>query len=231
MAQRPVHIAADKWFTTLDGAINSSVTEFDLADTTLLPEITVIHDTVIHCQQEKMRVTDSDGNTVTVERGYAGTTPASHDNGKPVAMFHVKEFFNDTADRTAVNEGCAVSMFGEHGVIQDGGLQVEAEDTPSMTVVITKGSAHVSSQPVRLFEDVEITFTAPVSDPRIDTIQIDQFGSVNAKLGAEDSSPTAPAVDADCLLLATVVHATAETNIKDADDSTNGYIVPAQVYL
>jgi hypothetical protein len=231
MAQRQVHIAADKWFSTLDGAINSSVTEFDVADASLLPEIDAIRDAVIHCQVEKMRLIDVDGDTLTVERGYAGTTAASHDNGKPVAMFHVKEYFNDVAERTAAQERAVVAIFGDNGVFQDGGLQVEAEGTPSMTIVITAGSAVVSGQPVALHEDVEIEFTAPVSDPRIDTIQIDQFGSVTAKLGAEDSSPTAPAVDADCLLLATVVHTTAETSIKDADDSTNGYIVPAQVYL
>jgi hypothetical protein len=230
MAQRPVHIAADRWFTTLAEAIGPSDTEFDLTDVSLLPALTPYRDTVIVCGQEKIRIISVAGDTVTAERGFAGTTAASHVDGKAVAMLHVQEFFNDVAARLSALEAHHAAMFVGEGVKQDGGLQVVEDDPPSMTVVITAGLAIVSGQPVRLEQDVEIDFTAPTGDPRIDIIQIDQHGAVTAKLGTEAGSPTAPAVDADNLLLAEVHHVVGETIIEDEDDG-DGYIVPEQVYL
>jgi hypothetical protein len=233
MAQRPVHITQDRWFSTLDGAVNDSTTTWTVAagDGAGL-EVSDIEDTIIHCESEKVRVTDMSGDTLTVERGYGGTTAASHGDGEQVALFQYREYFNDTARRTAATESFFAGIFeDEDGVIQDGGLQVEAEGTPSMTIVITAGNAMVAGQVVALHEDVEIEFTAPTGDPRIDTVQIDQFGIVTAKIGTEDGSPVAPTADGDALELATVDHRVGETSIKNTDDSSNGYITQTQVYL
>jgi len=232
MAQRPVHIAADKWFTTLDGSINDSVTSLDLADASDLPTISAFRDTVIHIDSEKMRVTAVSSNTLTVERGYGGSTAASHIDGAYAAMFHVREFFNDMAERIGTLEAHLGAFFTvAEGVRQDGGLQVEAEGTPSMTVTVSAGLAIVSGQPVAANAVTSLVFVAPVTNPRIDIVQISQFGVVTSKAGTEAGSPSAPAVDTGNLLLANIHHTTAETVIKDTDDSTNGYIEPAQVYL
>jgi len=232
MAQRPVHKLVDRWFSTLAGTVNDSTTTWTVATGhgALLVDPSAVVDTIIHCQAEKVRVTAISTDTLTVERGYGGTTAATHTAGAPVAQCPYEDVFNDMAERIAALERFLAAMYGQDGVAQDGGTQVIADDPPSMTVVITAGSAIVSGQVVRIAEDVEIEFTAPVTDPRIDIVQVNQFGAVSAKLGTEAGSPSKPSPDTGNAELAEVHHTTAETHIDDADGG-DGYIVPTQVYI
>lgn len=108
-------------------------------------------------------------------------------------------------------------------------LKVVAQGTPGMTVSTTKGTAIITG----IFTGIgssttSATFVAPVTNPRIDIMQISTAGVVSIKAGTENASPSAPSVDAGNLKLAEIYHRVGETSIKNTDDSTNGYITDSR---
>lgn len=78
--------------STLDGAINDSVTSLDVADASSFP---AYPDFKIKINSEVLTVTAVSTNTFTVERAADDTTAASHSNGDPVT--HV--FTRDSVER------------------------------------------------------------------------------------------------------------------------------------
>ena len=72
--------------------------------------------------------------------------------------------------------------------------------------------------------------SAPTGDPRIDIVQISRYDVVSIKTGSESGSPSAPAVDANCMKLAEIYCRVGMTSVKDTDDSTNGYITDSRVH-
>ena len=68
------------------------------------------------------------------------------------------------------------------------------------------------------------TLTAPSANPRIDIVLIDINNSLYVLSGVEAATPVAPKTPTNYLLLAEIYHRVAETSIKNADDTTNGYI-------
>lgn len=235
MAQLPILEVADRWFAALESSVNASTTSWVLSSSgaTNLPSRTIVH-----CDSEKVLVTGiatdtpSAGlDTLTVVRGYGGTTAASHSAGAQVAHLNYKEFHNSTMARLAAMEYFIYTQWGKTDGRLQAGLSVQAQGTPSMTIDVTAGGAIVIGHPTALREDITITFVAPVGNPRIDTVQIDQDGVVSVKTGTPAGSPSAPAADADALKLAEVYITTAATSIKDTDDSTNGYITQTDNWL
>jgi len=238
MAQLPILEIADRWYAQLNATVNDSTTSWVLKSSgaTGLPTRTILH-----CESEKVLVTaiavdtPSAGlDTLTVQRGYGGTSAASHDADKYCALFFYEGFYNDLFERLARLEYWAYSRVGKQaGVIRDGatpGLRVKAQGSPSMTVDITAGSAVVAGQPTALRADTTLLFVAPVSDDRIDCVQIDQEGNIEIVAGTEDPSPSAPSVDADALKLAEIYIPTTATHIDDSDGG-DGYITDARVYI
>ena len=231
MAQRPIHKVSDNWFAQLNANVNDSTGTWVLKSpgSAGLPTVSALVDTILHCGTEKVLVTaiaedtPSAGlDTLTVTRGYGGTTAASHSEEDYVGQFYYEDYHNDNAERLAAIE-FALAASG-NGIGQTGGaLAVTAEGTPSMTVDIATGWAVVSGQVTALRAATTLTFVAPVTDPRIDLIVINQTGTVSAVAGTENASPSAPSVPSDSIEIAKVYHVVGETHIDDADGG-DGYI-------
>ena len=124
-------------------------------------------------------------------------------------------------------EGCI-----KFGTTYTNNLKAAATGTPSMTVTVSGGAAVISDNQVWIRDETELEFTAPTSNPRIDIIQVSMATrTISAKAGAEAAAPVAPDPDADAIALYQVYHRVGETSIKDADDSSNGYLTDGRVWL
>lgn len=244
MALRPVFKVSDRWFAQLNATVDSSTTSWVLKSSgaTGLPTLDSLNETILHCGSEKVRVsavavdTPSAGlDTLTVERGYGGSSAAGHAADTYVGHFYYREYHNDIVDRLQQLERFLYSRLGkQNGVIRDGatpGLQVKAEGTPSMTVDITAGAAIAAAHPVSLRADTTLTFPAPTTNPRIDIVTIDVYGNIEAVTGTEDAAPSAPATPSDAYKLAEIYHRVGEASIKDTDDASNGYITDSRTYI
>ena len=125
---------------------------------------------------------------------------------------------------------------GRDGVVRDAaasGLKVGAKATPGMSVEVQPGYALIGGFPFKLAVATEtVDVTAPVSDDRIDLVQASvETWNVTIKTGAEAGSPVAPGADADHLALAQLYLRPGMASIKNADDSTNGYVVDVRDFL
>ncbi len=229
MAQRPVHMVADRWFAQLNATVNASATAWVLKanGATGLHVLSGLQDAILHCGTEKVRVSDIATNTpspgldtLTVERAYGGTTAASHAADAYVGHYYYEEHHNDLASRIAQLEYFLFSRVGaQDGTVQDGGLQVEELDTPGMAVKVTPGSAVVGGQPVALrVAWTSGTLAAPTGgDSRIDCVRINQYGVMSIVTGTPGGSPTAPVVGAGYLKRAEILLTTGMTSIVNAD--------------
>jgi hypothetical protein len=243
MAQRPIAKVSDRWFAQLNATVTSGATTWVLKSSgaTGLPDISAIQQTILHCGSEKVLVTavavdtPSAGlDTLTVTRGYGGTTAAAHSADAAVGMYFYEDYYNDVAERIAQLERFIYGVIGaSDGVVQDGGLQVVATGTPGMTVQVTPGAAVVDGHPVALRATyTTAAFTAPTGgNKRIDCIRIDQNGLISVVTGTPSGSPSAPAVGTGYLKRAEIYLRTGSTSIKDTDDTTNGYITITDNYL
>jgi hypothetical protein len=125
---------------------------------------------------------------------------------------------------------------GGDGVIRnagDGDLAVSATVPASLSVRISPGYAFIARFPFKL-ADLFVTapISAPSTNPRIDLVQAClETWEVSVKTGTEAASPTPPAADADCLALAQLYLRPGMGSIRDADDSTNGYIIDERSYV
>lgn len=243
MALAAIHKVADRWFAELNASVTSGDASWVLKSSgaTGLPVPSALQDVIIHCEAEKVLVTDvavdtpSSGlDTLTVTRGYGGTTAASHAADTQVSHFYYAEHHNDLVDRLQRLERWAAARCGDQeGVIRVGAtaLQTTAQGTPDMTTNTAVGAAVVNGQPTALRAAATLTFVAPVSNPRIDIVEIAQDGTVSAVTGTEDASPSAPSVTSGSLKLCEVYHRVGETSIKNSDDSSNGYITDSRMYI
>ena len=112
-------------------------------------------------------------------------------------------------------------------------LKATATSTPGMSVQVEAGCAFISNLPFNLAEAIEtVDVAAPAANPRIDLVQarLDTWG-IAIKTGTEAATPSAPLADADCLALAHLYLRPGMTCIKNADDSTNGYIIDVRTFL
>tara|TARA_Y100000593_G_scaffold16555_1_gene32856 strand:- start:2111 stop:4411 length:2301 start_codon:yes stop_codon:yes gene_type:complete len=83
--------------TTANEAISNSETAIDI---TSASNVTVYD--IIKINEEQMRVTAISSNTLTVERGFAGTTAVAHDNGSQILI-------NDTINVLGIKYGITIS--------------------------------------------------------------------------------------------------------------------------
>lgn len=103
-------------------------------------------------------------------------------------------------------------------------FNVRQQTTPNLTYAIGPGVARINGKLVKYAGGNTSTFTAPVLNPRIDLIYIDDSGTLGYVTGTEAASPTAPDYPDDKLVIAEIYHRAAETSLKWQDDSTNGYV-------
>lgn len=237
MALRDIYRISDRWFAQLNAGVDGTTTSWVLKSS----GATGLNvPCVIHCEQEKVLVTavavdtPSAGlDTLTVTRGYGGTSGAAHDADTAMALYLYEDVYNDAALRVQRLEMFLAQRVNGNGVIRttsNAGLKPAAQGTPDMTISVAAGAAVVVGHPTALITAATLTFSAPTGNPRIDTVQIDQEGNIEVKTGSENASPSAPSVDADAFKLCEVYHRVGETSIKDADDASNGYITDARTY-
>jgi len=170
--------------------------------------------------------------TITVERGYDGTSATALLDGASLDCVVNNTYHDEIHERMdqiekMLNIMQASSTSGPaDGVLRVyNDLNVAAQGTPDMTVAVNTGRGFVSGLIVRI-DAAENTaaMVAPVTNPRIDIIQISRYSVISIKAGAEAGSPSAPSADANNFKLAEIYHRVGETSIKNTDDSTNGYI-------
>jgi len=125
---------------------------------------------------------------------------------------------------------------GGNGVVRGASamdLRVVATSPASMAVEVKPGYAFISRMPYRLAAAGDLHVTVmPALYPRIDVVQAKLDGwQLSLKHGIEAPSPSAPAVDADCIALARLHLRPGLTCINEADDGVNGYIIDVRTFL
>ena len=236
MAQRDMLTVSNRWFAQLNASVTTGATSWILKSSGATG---ISAPCYVHCDAEIAKVTaiatdtPSAGlDTLTVERAQNSTTATTHDADAAVGQFYYSAYHDELAERLATIEFISNLQAGNaSGIVRPptNSLLIKEQSTPSMTVDVKAGAAYVNGQPVSVRADTTLgPFTAPSTNPRIDTIEIDQYGTVSAVTGTEAASPSAPSVTSGNLKLAEIYHTTAETSIKDANDATNGYITDSR---
>jgi hypothetical protein len=112
-------------------------------------------------------------------------------------------------------------------------LAVKATSPLSLTVEVRAGYAFINKYVYRLAATTQtVPFAVPVTNPRRDLVQARlATWDVSVKPGAEAASPSAPVADTDCIPLAEIHCRVGMTSIKDADDTSNGYIIDVRKFL
>lgn len=128
------------------------------------------------------------------------------------------------------------SWGGADGVVRGAtanDLKITTTSPVSMELNVEAGYALIDSMPFKVASQMSLPeFSAPATNPRIDTVQAKLPGwAVEVKLGTEAASPTAPAVDSDAIVLAEIYLRPGMSSIKVSDDATNGYITDLRSFV
>ncbi len=234
------HDHADRFAISLDGFHDASTTSFTLSsgDGAAL-DAQFTYPVIFEFGTEHVEIASVAGDVATVVRERNGTTAASHNDGtignQKAAAYAVNEH------TTALNEIYDVLFQAlasrTNGVFRKAGsanvyFLVQQTGTPGMSADILNGSAFAGDKPVFAATAGSTgTLVAPITNDRIDTIQLNQFGVLSVKTGAEDVSPVAPTIDANNIKLAEIYHRPATTQILDTDDSTNSFITDSRTLI
>jgi hypothetical protein len=107
-----------------------------------------------------------------------------------------------------------------------GGSQLLAhqQGTANMTLYVEPGVVYIGATRVIFGGGNSPTITAPASHPRIDILTIDSSGTLAITQGTEAASPVVPSYPTNKAVLCEIYNRVGETSVKDADDSSNGYI-------
>jgi hypothetical protein len=210
----PLNQAADNWFATLNAAIDGSQTSIVLAASGAsgapgVPFIFNIGSEKLRCTEIAVDTPSGELDTLTVTRGYGGTSPTTHKATEIVEQAVYSDFFNDPGDLVLRAAALLVASLGRQNGVQktypdEDDLQIFARSQPDLTIDIHRGAGVVNENPVALLEAAETTLAAPTILQWIALIQISETSEIVVKYGAAAGSPVAPAVDADAMALAHV---------------------------
>lgn len=173
---------------------------------------------------------DTGADSATVVRGANGTTATTHISGTIGRVEIVaKQIIEIQTDSTNVWAILHQTLGGADGVLRNAQvvtfLNVQANGVPDMEFDMLAGMAFVGAKGVNLTAVTEsATLVAPSANPRIDVVEIDEFGVMYILTGTESGSPSAPSVTANRLGLAEIYHRVGSVHIDDVDDSSNSYI-------
>lgn len=103
-------------------------------------------------------------------------------------------------------------------------LMPHAQSTPDLTIKVENGYVYFNSSFVAFAGGNSPSFTAPVTNPRIDVLSIDPSGTLVRTAGTENASPVAPEVPDGNLPICRVYNRVGQTLINDSDTGSNGYI-------
>lgn len=109
-------------------------------------------------------------------------------------------------------------------------LRAHQETTPGMALYVENGAYYVNGVRYFFAGGSTPTFTAPVSNPRIDVLSIDATGTLNITQGTEAASPTVPTYPENQIALCEVYHVVGETAIYTSNNSNYGW-TSAQGYI
>jgi hypothetical protein len=123
----------------------------------------------------------------------------------------------DTADKSQYNN----LRDDAYGASQ---LLVHAQSTPGMTLKVEAGVVYVNGTRVVYAGGNTPSFTAPVGNPRIDVVTIDNAGTIAITQGTAAASPSAPTDPVGKIVLAHVYLRTGTTAIHDTDQGSHGYV-------
>lgn len=101
-------------------------------------------------------------------------------------------------------------------------LLVNQQSTPGMTLQVQQGTYYIGITQVVYAGGSTPTFTAPVSNPRIDLVTADSSGTIAIVEGTEAASPVAPNYPTNKLVLCEVYHVVGETALYDLANETSG---------
>ncbi len=228
----------DNWTAKLNLGVDNAIGTFEVSQTgetgtrPFVPFFFNVEAEKVYVTQIDIDTPSAGIDTFTVLRGQLDSSPASHVANKICVQraysIQIRNIHEDLYSLMSM----FFRQFGgkEDGVQRTGAyltedLVVVAQGTPNMTVTVKEGAAIVSRKVVGLLGDITPpVFVAPSVDPRIDIVQLNQARGISIRTGAENASPVAPTVDSDKIVLSEIFHRVGETSIKDADDSTNGFI-------
>lgn len=131
-----------------------------------------------------------------------------------VAKFVQPNYLTQTAAAYKAAIDAAFAVLATHGA----DYACHAKDTPDMQVLVDAGSLFLAdSTLVSNAQQTSATIVAPVTNPRIDRIVInDQTGVVSVIAGTEAASPTAPAITAGTRPIAQILLQTSSTVISNS---------------
>jgi hypothetical protein len=106
-------------------------------------------------------------------------------------------------------------------------LLAHEQTTPGMTLYVEPGVFYIGITRVIFTGGNSPAFTAPVSNPRIDILTIDNTGTLAITQGTENASPSAPSYPANKVVICEVYHVVGETALYDNDSQVagQGYIL------
>lgn len=112
-------------------------------------------------------------------------------------------------------------------------LLVNQQASPGLTVQVQAGVVYIGATKVTYAGGNSGSFTAPVTNPRIDILTIDTAGTLAITQGTEAGSPTAPTYPSDKMVLCEVYNRVGQTIIYDNANQTagQGYITDARRFL
>lgn len=103
-------------------------------------------------------------------------------------------------------------------------LLAHEQTSPGLTLKVENGTCYINNVRIDYAGGNSASFTAPVTNPRIDLLSIDISGTLVRTAGTEAVSPVAPTLPTNQMAIAQIYNRVGQTSIKDTDDSTNGYI-------
>jgi hypothetical protein len=106
------------------------------------------------------------------------------------------------------------------------GGNVSEQATPDMTALIPAGRAYINGVYTDWEETSTDTITAPITNPQLLYILIDQTGAISTLAGTEAVNPTFPALPADKIILGAIYLKVATTSLNDNVELFNFYHDP-----
>lgn len=103
-------------------------------------------------------------------------------------------------------------------------LLAHEKSTPDMGLTVEAGLLWVGSTLVNYAGGDSSSITNPISNPRIDVLQIDNAGTLSWVTGTEAASPTVPTATTGKVPLCAVYLRTTGTTIRDTDQGSGHYI-------
>ena len=92
----------------------------------------------------------------------------------------------------------------------------------TMQLYVEEGVYYIGNTRVIFLGGSTPTFTAPVSNPRIDLVTADSSGTIAVVTGTENASPTAPSYPPTKIVLCEVMHVVGETALYDLENQQTG---------